>query len=553
MVKFTLNGQEITSPQGWETARVNAIFAERSQPDISVEEFTFEKDAIVIIDAWISKNGLFRGCPFTITLDGVDLYFFLDFTKFVKVHAGKYIVGIKKARGLNLLSDRISGYTFGLLAERQAAKGTPLTYYDIPYIVDKKYNALELSIMSVTIYLIYKALRDTEKDIEKLYIDTQVAIANGPFSVGDWIGVTLKFLLMVASMVAQIILLKNLMEEVINAVYPIRRKHKGFKIKDHLASFISDIGFNGIEFGFDVEDLYYFPSKEEDFKSTGIPNPRDYGYSLSEMVEFVKLSFNADFSIDSKGVVQVRSANDPYFEKNSTYVLPDILQESVVYNNADLKGTKIISFQTDITDEWTIDNYTGTSYEVHTKSITEEGEALIKGYEQVRLNVALANRKDTFTFLEKRVKEMAQAADSVINLLGGNSTFGSKIKKRLGFIKVSAESWNLPKVMRLLPNLTLATDYRSNWSAKYLWDEFHIFNSYVANNFINQKRLFSDVEMSICPNEFNDLLENSYFLSIDGSGKFTKLQKSLDSTKSVGDYWIREIYDRNLKEEYIEP
>jgi len=299
-----------------------------------------------------------------------------------------------------------------------------------------------------------------------------------------------------------------------------------------------------------MDNLYYFPSKLEDERSIGIPSPSDYGYTMQEMFEFVKLAFNADMSIDNNGVVQIRTESDPYFERNSKYVITDILSESTTYNNVDLKGTKVISFKTDITDEWTIENYTGTSYEIHTKSITEKGEALIKGLDEVRLNVALANRKDKFTLLEARLKDLAQLADTVINALGGDSNLASRIKKRLGFIKVGDDSWNLPKVAKLNSNLGLDANHRELWSAKYLWENYHISNSFV---FGNQKRLFTDQEIEVCPSDFENLLKNSYFTSNDGVGKFTKLQKALNSSKAIGDYWIREVYDRNLKEEYIEP
>ena len=550
MVTFMINGRYIPSPKGWETARVNAIFVERSQPDISVEDFTFEKEAIALIDDWVAKNGIFRGCPFTITVDGVILNFYLDFTKFTKVHKGKYVVGIKKEQNLNSLADRIEGYTLGLLASRRAEKGSPLPIAEIPYVVVRKYTNLEFTLMSISTYLLIKELNESIKQLKKDAAQVQAATAGLPYSYGAFLKATLDLVINLAYAIKMVLILKDLILDIINKIYPIKRNHRGFKIKDILEAFVLDVGFNGLEVGFDIDNLYYFPSKLEDERSSGIPAPSDYGYSMSEMFELVKLSFNADVAIDNNGVVQIRTDSDPYFERNSKYVMTDILSESITYNNAELKGTKIISFRTDITDEWTIDNYTGTSYEIHTKSITEQGEALIKGLDEIRINVALANRKDSFTLLEKALKEIAHLGDTVINALGGGSNFASKIKKRLGFIKVGDNSWNLPKVAKLNSNLGLDANHRELWSAKYLWENYHFSNSFV---FGNQKRLFADQEIEVCPSDYEDLLKNSYFTSNDGVGKFTKLQKALNSSKAIGDYWIREVYDRNLKEEYIEP
>lgn len=550
MVAFTLNSKPIQDVTGWESARVNAIFQEFSQPDISVDTLTFGKDACSIIDNWIAENGYYAKLPFSISKENIEVfngYLDLSDPASYKIHNGKYIAKLAKFFGINDLKNKIEGYTFGLLASR-----TTLTTTNIPYIVDRVRTPLEEAMLSITTLLLVKELNESVKRVSESAKDLSVALVP-VVSARELLNASLQFLLDLAYTASMLIALKNIILEIINDLIPIVKYNKGFKIKDHIESFVSHIGYNGVEFGMDVENIYYFPSKNQDNKANGIPNVNDYGFTLQEMFDLISDLFNTEVSVDSDGVVQIRTEGDPYFKKNSTYTMQNVLIEDVRYNTDEIVGTRLISFATDVTDEWTIENYTGTAYEIHTRSSINAEDSTIKGFERISLPVCLGNRKEGLTNLEKAIKAVASLADKLIKLFGGNSSLANKVQAKVGLLKVAQENWSLPKVVKLDSNLRVPSS-RSVWSAKYLYENFYQYKSFVLNGYNYQRRIFIDKEIPLCIEDYNKLIENSYFVTDSGAlGKFTSLEMEVDTNKAVASYWIEEIFDENLNESYVEP
>lgn len=551
MVEFTLNGFSIVSPKGWQDTTINASFQSGVQPDISTDSFEFGGVAIDIIDSWISTYGVFRGCPIVISKNGYNVFEgYLDFNEqFIKVHSNKYIVAVKKDKGLNQLADYIEGYTMGLLA-----KNTNLNYYSVPYLVEKKTNALELAILSITTLLLlketYEAIRRLSMSINKF----SEAVGNTPFNVGLLVGAGIQVVIDVVYTGAIAIALKNNITELLSYLISPIRYQKSINLKGTYNSFFTTLGYNGFETGItDLDNLYYFPSKNEDSNSQGIPNVNDYGYYMPEFIELTLKTFNAKIAIDSNNKVQLRTESDPYFLRNSTYVFPDVLLEEQEYNINDLNGTISLSFETDVTDSWTVDNFTGTAYDIYTKTTSNAGTNLVKGLDEQRFNICLGNRKNSLNTLEKALEGLALLADKLINTLGGNSNLASKITRRLGMLIVSDETWSKPKLLTLNSSLTLNSNHRTVLSAKALYNNYWSYKSFVLNNFKGQRLIYEGIEIPFCLEDFKKCVDNSYFTINGNTGKFTNLQMGLDSEKATADFWIENIYDKNLIEETIEP
>lgn len=552
MVEFILNGTIIKSPPEWSALEVNASFVENIQPDITVDELTFGFDACVLIKDWISLNGFFRGMPLLIKKNGTTVFDgYLDFkTKYIEVHQGKYLIAIKMNKGLNQLVDYINGYTFSLLAEN-----TNLTYTNIPYVVEKKTNLLEEALVSITTLLLLKELYESVQRLSLSLNEFTRALLNTPFNVGDVVYASIKLLVDLAYTVAMVIALKNLVEDLLSKLISPVKFHKSINVKSALNSFFNTVGYNGFVTGIsELENLYYYPSKEEDNKSKGIPNATDNGYLIGEFIQLIRDTFNAKIVVDSNNVVQLRSENDPYFVRTSTYTMPDTLLESKSYNIQDLKGTYKIGFNTDVKDEWTIENYIGTSYEAYTSSTNSNGVNLITGLEEVNIPLCLGNRKDGLNTLETLLRNLGGLADTVINALGGNSNLAGKVTARIGMLKVSNESWSIPKLLLLNNQFKLNSNHRLQWSASVLYNKYHVYNSFVANNYNKQRQVFSGVEITFCIEDYNKLINNSYFTTNTNKiGKFTNIKMGLDSGKATADFWVQEPYDKNLIEIYVEP
>jgi len=222
-LEFVLNGVTIESPQGWESVQIDASFKSGIQPNLTVDSFTFGLDSIAIIDNWILTNGYYRGCPFLIRKNGYLVFDgYLDFQKkFTKIHKGKYLVAIQKNKGLNQLIEHIDGYTFALLNSK-----TPLAFSNIPYLVEKKDNSMEIVLLTISTFLI---LKETYEAIVRLSVSIKnlvVATGNSPFSIGLFLGVALQLLIDIIYVASIIIALKNLVTKllIINRKIMIRPK-----------------------------------------------------------------------------------------------------------------------------------------------------------------------------------------------------------------------------------------------------------------------------------------------------------------------------------------
>lgn len=551
-IEFELNGIAIKSPLGWQETTVNASFKSGVQPNINQDSYTFGSDSLVIIDSWLNVHGFYRGCPLVIKEDGYVVYEgYLDFyKKYVRIHKGKAEIGVTMAKGLNHLVDEIEGYTFSLLQ-----KNSPLLFANIPYIVEKKTNYLELALVSVTTLILLKETYEAIKRVSASVKELSVAVSNTPFNVGLLLGVALQLVIDIVYVVAMVKALKETITSLFNNLISPVRYHKGMNVDSTLNSFFNVIGFNGYQTGIkEFKSLYYLPSKEDDAKSEGIPSAGDYGYYMPEFISLLKKATQSKLAVDNVNTVQFRSENDSYFIKNSTFVMPDVLLESENFNIDEIKGTKTIAFDTDVNDEWTIDNFKGTAYDIYTKTTSTSGTNLVKGLEEIKLEVCLATRKDKLNDLETALKGLGSLLDGLVNALGGNSALSNRVSKRVGMIKVSQNNWSKPKLVMLDSQLHLPTSYRSQWSAKAIYNKWVNENSFVLNGFHNQKKVFKGVEIPFNLVDLKKCINNSYFTTANGErGKFTDLKKGLDSGSAIADFWIREVFDNNLKEEYVEP
>tara|TARA_R110002124_G_scaffold119566_1_gene277388 strand:- start:4182 stop:5840 length:1659 start_codon:yes stop_codon:yes gene_type:complete len=550
MIEFILDGTVITSPLEWQEISFKASFEQTVQADISVSELTFGLDACNLIDSWRSNNGYFRGMPLVIQETGFTIFEgHLDFQeKFEIIHKGKYLVSIKKTQGLNYLSDKINAYTFGLLAENRN-----LTYHEVRYVVHKGEYGVEEALLQLTLLLALKEIVEAGYKLSVSIYRVATAVLS-PFSLAkDLAQIVIQAILDLVTFAILFNLYFKHIKAIIIVLLPIVQKHKSINVLNVLQEFCLDIGFNGFETGItELKDMYYFPSKDDD-KSKGIPKVGDYGYSMKEFIELIESSFNAKLYIDNNNKVQLRSENDTYLIKNSTYILPDVLVENVEYNTDEISGTYNISFNTDISDTWTVENFKGTALDVYTKSTLTKGVDLVKNLTSVNINACLGSRKSELTNLEKSLKAVATAMDKLSKALFKKSNLVSKVVGQLGMVKVSNTSWSKPKILKLDANLKLSSN-RSSFSARYLWDNYHSYKSFVLNSNGYQRRVFKDIDIPFNLKDLKAVINNSYFTDLSGNlGKFVNIEYNADNNKAKASFWVQEVYDSNLKETYIEP
>ena len=573
---FKLNGSVVFPPQDWSGISILATFDDNGgQANISTEEFTFVNENAVTIRNYIlggitgTSVGIFEGLPFSIELQNGTSYNafdgFLDLNEFVEIDPVHVKCKIKKDQGLNALSDRASGLTYRYLYSQGAI--TQADFIDIPYLREKPLNQTltEVALISLTLFLMAKQLADIVKEISKDVANIVAHFSDYPPNAIGSIAWTIAVAIINTIYAALItVYLIQLTIDLIDLLIPPTRVWRGCKVKTLIEKALTYLGYDYSSSISELDNLYYLPSKNDEGRrfilspsttALGIPDSIDFGYTLAEMLELVNRMFSSQLSIIGNTVHQEPLLNDAFWLSLATYQLPDVENEVKLYNTKDLTGRYLVSFDTDITDEWTIINFRGTNFEVVTQptTINNRKRVLISGYDESRIPCALPNRKDKLSFLEEKVLEVAQVIDGVVNFFGGSSNNAARIKSRVGLLKVTGDNIDVAKLMLLNSGgafgYTIPTNHRNILNAKYLWNNYVSDRSFVAHGKRGQKQLFKDLKIPFGFSDFLQLINNSYCTTQTGQqAKIERIAWSFDQDFAIVDGWIREPYTNNLTE-----
>jgi len=286
----------------------------------------------------------------------------------------------------------------------------------------------------------------------------------------------------------------------------------------------------------------------------GLPRITDFGYALGEVLDLLRTIFNADFTLRN-GVCYIYNEDDEFWIKDSTLTQPPVLAESFQYNTDELFANFLVEFATDVSDEWTVDNWKGTNFQV----ITEPDSLLVprnseaKGLETISIPLALGNRKDELNNFEQVFLDAVELIESVISLFGGNDRFSDRIRARVGALKTSSAFHSVPKLL-LLRGGKLPSNHRQLLSASTIYSVYYRNRSFIANDFKRQRQVYEGIRFRFTFEDFLKAIDNSYFTTSEGKqGKFTSLEYNPDGDYCIASYWIEEIYCTNLKETFIEP
>lgn len=577
-LKFKLGDLQMDAPREWAEITILSTFDDASQANITTDKFTFVKDEAQVIRQYILDGltggaGIFEGLPFEISSTNnagtLDVFKgFLDLTNDFEdiISNGEVKARIRKSNGLNSLDDRLGALTYGYLENREVF--TDEDYLEIEYLVEKKFNAFEILTSAIILYLMIKELAEAIRELVKAIANVIAITASGTTGgIGGTIYAIAIAILILAYVAILTLAINDLAIQMIETFFPPKRKAKVLKLGTALSKVAEFLGF-GFETGIeDLDTVFYLPSnpRQDDIDllgfisvthgpPVGIPHVKDFGYSVIEMFGLCEDLFAAKIAIVD-GVIHFRNIDDPFWIQTSTYVMPSILIPTTRYNTAENIANRLFTFDTDIMDDWTIDNYTGTTYEVITDAIlvNNPDAKYLLGLDSIRWPVVLGNRKDKLNALEEFLKGVASAMDDIVGFFGGSSNLVGKINSRVGLLRISTNNWTKPKLLKLTDG-TLTAEHRANWSAKYLYETYHIGKSFVSNNFFGQKIDFKEVEIPFGFNDFIQVIDNSYFTTFDGrKGKIERLKWNIAKDKAIVDFWVRQPYTKNLKETFIEP
>lgn len=457
---------------------------------------------------------------------------------------------------------------------------TPNDFSIIPYVVEKKFNGVEFILLSITTFLMLKELAEAIRKLSEDIAD--IAAHAGGGATGPVAAVVLsvvKAALNLAYAILLILYIIDLIQDITEYLISPVRDWKGMKFKTMLEKAAQYTGYNYFSAVPELENLYYLPSKTapaplsqqvvnfvsgqgvQGIVDDGIPNSGDVGHTFEECLQIHADLFRSKTNIDLNAVDLHQEAlvNDTFWNQDAQFTLPNTLNESKVYNMDEFIGRILIQFERDEQDNWTDDDNLGRIYEIVTHPITVNDPKCVttSGLKIIRPGLSLGSRKNGLSDIENAVKSLAQVADNLINFFGGNSNLAQSIQNRVGMLRVSQQTTSVPKMLYLTNQsgvLKMPSNYKSLFSAKTLWDNYHIEDSWVET--VNgvatrgQKRKLNDEALTV-PMGFADVINIISKTRInDLSGlkmNVTELRWKSDRDKAKINGWVRETYTKNLK------
>jgi len=544
---------------------------------ITTEQLTLVNEYAKLVRDYIAggangtTNGIFEGLPLQIQENGVNVFDgYLDFLNdFEIVNPTTVLSRIKKHDSNDNFQDRANGLTFGYLVE--AGFITSNDYINVPYVIEKEFNFVEFAFLSFSIYSVTKDLQALIRSLAVRLAQLGSMITTGAGGSVSAVALALVYISLDFTFTALMIaLLINLIVELIAYLISPVKKHKAMRVDKLMEKASAVLGLSYNTSIADIPQLVLLPSKtginQDDQQNKiingipivqpgeGIPSTADYGYTFGELLDAMNKTFNAEYTIEN-GVLQHHAKNSIFWLQQSSYVLPDILQESIVTNANELISDKIILFKSDVKDTNGLENFLGTTYEIRTRptSISDNRNILMNGFKKVEIPYALGNRKNSLNKFELFAFKLFNNVDNFINFFGGNSSSAASISNRVGFLKLETDYVNVPKLMKMDSQNRLVANNRNIWSAKYLYDNYHNEDSFVLNNFGNQYYVYKSVKVPFGFEEFNQLTQNSYFYNQNGDlCKLKQISWNVSKDFALIDYRVQTKYTNNLVETYIE-
>lgn len=332
-----------------------------------------------------------------------------------------------------------------------------------PYVIEKQNQNIEKITAILTGLVVVTQIRQQITEIQEIVADTA--------SASPWVAVA-----KVAIRVAYItILLKSLLDTTIRLVNLLIQPVKyvaGMTVKRHFEIIFEHLGFKFESTIFDGDEkfLTIFPEKYSN------PTNKDYddilgwiipdkskqngfykGYAF-QFCQTFREYYNAKFIVDQNNNI-VRFERRDYVGVTGNFTPPN-LWEDFTLNRQDFIGNHLFSFQTDINDRHTIQEFSGVSSQVNIslKSVNQQYSLTDKG-KIISIPFALFKIKTELSQVEKILKTTLEVIDialgalvTVVNVAikAINAILGliNKILKALKVIGIKLNV-NLPKIPEL--------------------------------------------------------------------------------------------------------
>lgn len=591
---FKINGLEVNGVRELKKTKISITFDNDSiQANINIPALNFLNEANQELDNW--ENGIYgviEGTPFEMSVESdatvaSTLKGYVDHSTRILKSTVESEASIVKTNGLNGFHIRSQGITMALL-EKNGIMPKSLGV-NIPYIVENRKTNIEKFELLTTAYSIVKTSID---EIFK-FINIAADLTSGGF-VQAGINLATSLANIIILITRLVVILKGIQE----AFFPFVQYHRGIQLITFLEKGCNYMGysFDAGTFTTELEKVTLCPHKTDESNDpigflsvltleghqndqSGILKPSDFGYVLSDAFELAHKLFFTKVAIIGE-VVTLLPFNDPFWVLSPSYTLPDVkLEESPFMSNGvrtknleEIKSRTLIEYAEDTSDYFTITNVNNSVSETIREpvNISNPKNVILKGIDIVKIPYALCVRKepvDSLFELFKILTNLSYEEITSIEIAFGEAAtiLGEALEPlikyvppeldRAGAMKVENDFFSLPKIV-YLEESKIPENFNEKIGAPALYNDYHSYKSPVPgiknplnDNETNQKLLFSDVKIPFGVDDFNLVINNSYFNTFDGGiGKFTSVLWDVDNDTALTAYYIFENYLENIKE-----
>jgi len=499
--------------------------------------------------------------------------------------------------GLDWFNDQADSVTFEYL--ESIGKITSANYKTINYCIEKKQNALDLIVLSISIFVI-------SDKIESEIVIISELIARLAASPDDIVAVIIQLVLHSAYTITLLVALVSLIIKLFEFLVQRVKFHYGMYVRDMFEIGLSHFGYNlksSILQTSEFNDLIYLPEKYNINVNGGIRDgvegliknqPKDQkGYFKGTFGEFVrewKEFFNAKIIIEG---------NDFYFEYDgfnlgsTGFEIPTLYDQESRFNFEDFKPSYFFEFSTDSSDRHTLKEFDGTQVHVMQmqKSVVNAKAKIGSGSVSIKLPFALAKIKTELSRTEKILRAfyaVAQASGNLlvdqinraIDLVNLAASLIKKIVKAFKIIGITIKvpNFKIPRVPRititdLIDNrigmIKMETDFvqvpkvffldsRGKLTKQDVLTAANIFRRFHSRRLFDGGKPYQYILQSAndVPFNFQDFkyfLKNNAIFTRLGQGEAISVEFNPETQTANIDYKIQLQYTNNIEVKYIEP
>lgn len=506
------------------------------EAELTTDSIVLENLAKKLVIEHIETLGIFEGLPYTFMVGNFSLDYYIDLTDnplISGVGDSAVEVTIKRRRAIDWFKQQANGLSFESLN-----RTNPINVVNVPYLIIKDNQAEMLIMLIISIYTLQKALAEAINEVVEAIAEvTAAATPNVGVPPSINLGAVINAVVLAAARIiytlALIGMLLDMIGQIIELIFPPLRKFKGATVLELMQKGCTKLGMtfqSSIIEGMPQLTIVGVPLKKNkqsilnqlnifnsSYFNKGYPTARDFAVStLGKLMDALQEMFNAKFRIIGNNIVFERR---DYWVLNSgltitnTLNLQNVRENQWGYNTGDAWKRYYMRYQYDISDWHTMDNLDDTDCEYSTEPVSVVNADLvsIKGLVEISIPFAYGTRKNSLTFVEEFAATFCRLADTLINFLGGDSSFESSITGRIGVMMIGQEFFSTTKLIYQV-NGRQPSNYRGIIGANSLYQEYHSINEVKANF----KRIYTE-RIPFSTDNFLMLLNNNYVLDQNGN------------------------------------